>query len=196
MDHPARSSRFVRTCLALTALLLALPALALAAPVAKKPGKPGTLTQLSGPRGCIVNRAAKGAGDCARARALDGPGPFMGSRAIALSPNGRHVYVASSGSDAIAIFSRDPKTGALTQPTGKGGCIAAKGADGCAAAIGLDEPNSVAVSADGKNVYATSRAGNSISSAANRSGYVVRSAASIGRSRGPRSTASKRCRRA
>jgi len=164
MDRPARSSRFARTCLALTALLvLALPALALAAPVAKKPSQPGTLTQLPGPRGCLVDRSAKGS-DCAKARALNGPGPFMGSRAIALSPNGRHVYVASSGSDAIAIFARDPQTGALTQPTGKGGCIAAKGASGCATAIGLDEPNSVTVSADGKNVYATSRAGNSVTS--------------------------------
>jgi len=43
-------------------------------------------------------------------------------------------------------------------------CIAAKGAGGCAAAIGLDEPNSVAISADGRNLYATSRAGNSVTS--------------------------------
>ncbi len=40
----------------------------------------------------------------ATARALKGPGPFMGSRAIALSPDGKSVYVASSKSDAIAIF--------------------------------------------------------------------------------------------
>src|SRR5215218_7298304 len=123
MDRPAHRHRFARACLALTALLLlALPAASPAAPVTNQSSKPGTLSQLAGPRGCLVDRSAK-AGDCARARALNGPGPFMGSRAIALSPNGRHVYVASSGSDAIAIFSRDPKTGALSQPTGKGGCI-------------------------------------------------------------------------
>jgi DNA-binding beta-propeller fold protein YncE len=140
------------------AALFGLASLAFAAP--KKP-KPGTLTQLAGNRGCLVDRAAK-AGSCAKARALDGPGPFMGSRAIAVSPDGKQVYVASSGSDAIAIFTRDRQTGVLTQAKKTAGCIAAKGAGGCAVAIGLDEPNSVAISPNGRNVYATSRAGNSI----------------------------------
>ncbi len=135
------------------ALALALPAGAAA--------KPGALTQLAGKKGCLVDRS-KLPGSCGRARALKGPGPFMGSRAIVVSPDGRNVYVASSGSDAIAIFSRDRKSGALTQGKGKGGCVAAKGAGGCAAAVGLDEPNSVAISPDGLNVYATSRAGNSL----------------------------------
>jgi DNA-binding beta-propeller fold protein YncE len=164
MDRPARSSRLVSALTALTVLAaLALPAGAAAAPAAKAASKPGTLTQLAGPHGCIVDRSAKATG-CAVARALKGPGPFMGSRALALSPDGRHLYVASSKSDAIAIFARDPQTGRLFQATGKGGCVAAKGAGGCAAAIGLDEPNSVAVSADGRNLYATSRAGNSVTS--------------------------------
>ena len=88
----------------------------------------------------------------------------MGSRAIAISPDGRSVYVASSKSDAIAIFSRNQRTGVLTQPAGSGGCVAAKGAGGCATAIGLDGPNSVAISANGRNVYATSRDSNSIAS--------------------------------
>jgi DNA-binding beta-propeller fold protein YncE len=87
----------------------------------------------------------------------------MGSRAIAVSPDGKNVYVASSQSDAIAIFKRSPRTGALTQPRGGGGCIAAKGAGGCAPAVALDGPNSVAISPDGHNVYATSRTSNSIS---------------------------------
>ena len=87
----------------------------------------------------------------------------MGSRAIAVSPDGKNVYVAASKSDAIAIFGRNPKTGALIQPRrASAGCVAAKGADGCARAIGLDGPNSVAVSANGRTVYATSRTSNSI----------------------------------
>jgi DNA-binding beta-propeller fold protein YncE len=121
----------------------------------------GALTQLSGLRGCLVDRSGPSL-DCAKARALKGPGPFMGSRAIALSPNGRSVYVASSRSDAIAVFGRNARTGALTQSKGGAGCIRAGGAGGCAKAVGLDGPNSVAVSPDGRNVYATSRASNAI----------------------------------
>lgn len=133
-------------------------------PAAKKAKpRPGTLTQLSGRGGCIVDRSSK-AGTCGRARALKGAGPFMGSRAIAVSPDGRNVYVASSGSDAVAIFTRDRQTGVLRQAGKTAGCVAAKGAYGCADAIGLDEPNSVAVSPNGRNVYVTSRAGSSITS--------------------------------
>jgi DNA-binding beta-propeller fold protein YncE len=134
--------------------LLALPAAATAA-------QPGTLTQLKGPKGCLVDRSAPVEG-CAPARALEGPGPFMGSRAIAVSADGRNVYVASSGSDAIAIFQRNRKTGALSQGKGTIACVSAKGAGNCAPAIGLDEPNSVALSPDGHSLYATSRAGNSV----------------------------------
>ncbi|MBK5220059.1 MAG: beta-propeller fold lactonase family protein [Thermoleophilia bacterium] len=150
-----------RSTPALVALIVALAVLAI--PAAASAAKPGSLTQLSGKKGCLVDRS-KPAGSCGKARALKGPGPFMGSQAIVLSPDGKNVYVASSSSDAIAIFSRDKKTGVLTQALGSAGCIAAKGASGCAIAVGLDEPNSVAISPDGRNVYATSRAGNSVTS--------------------------------
>jgi DNA-binding beta-propeller fold protein YncE len=165
MVRPAQCSRFALVLLALTALVvLTLPPAALGVPkqAARQTPKPGTLTQLAGKRGCLVDRSSK-AGSCGRARALDGPGPFMGSRAIAVSPDAKHVYVASSKSDAIAIFRRDRQTGTLAQAKKTAGCVAARGADGCAAAVGLDEPNSVAISPDGRNVYATSRAGNSVS---------------------------------
>jgi DNA-binding beta-propeller fold protein YncE len=135
-------------------------AFAVVAPKKPKPS-PGSLTQLAGKRGCLVDRSSK-AGTCGRARALNGPGPFMGSRAIAVSPDGGHVYVASSKSDAIAIFTRNRKSGALAQAKGVGGCTAAKGAFGCATAIGLDEPNSIAISPNGRSLYATSRLGNSV----------------------------------
>jgi DNA-binding beta-propeller fold protein YncE len=150
-------SRTFAVSAALVAVVLGVASGAVAAPKQKA----GTLTQLAGQHGCMVDRSAK-TGGCAVARALDGPGPFMGSRAIAVSPDGKHVYVASSGSDAIAIFTRNRKSGVLTQAKKTAGCIAAKGAGGCTVAIGLDEPNSVAISPNGRSVYATSRAGNSI----------------------------------
>ena len=150
--RPLRPAAGVAAALAFGVVLL-LPAGATAA----SKSAPGTLTQLSGARGCLVDRSSKPSLGCGSARALKEPGPFMGSRAIAVSPDGRNVYVASSGSDAIAIFARDKKTGALAQPKGARGCIAARGTGGCATAVGLDGPNSVAVGADGLNVYATSR---------------------------------------
>lgn len=164
---PPGRSRFLRAVWVLGIVVaLALPVSAFAAPAKQqapqKPAQPGTLTQLSGEPGCLVDRSRASDG-CGLARALKGPGPFMGSRAIALSPNGKNVYVASSRSDAIAIFRRNASTGALTQPRGATGCIAVKGASGCATAVGLDGPNSVAVSPDGLSVYATSRASNTVS---------------------------------
>jgi DNA-binding beta-propeller fold protein YncE len=115
----------------------------------------GALVQLPGTRGCLA-APSKASSQCKPVRALQGPGPFLGSRAIALSPDGKNVYVASSGSDAIAIFARNTRKGGLAQGKGVAGCIALSAASGCEAATGLDGPNSVAVSPDGANVYATS----------------------------------------
>jgi DNA-binding beta-propeller fold protein YncE len=157
MRRPHGNSHAAARAITVLAVLaaLALPAAALAAPA------PGALAQLPKSAGCLVDRSAP-SGRCGTARALAGPGPFMGSRAVAVSPDGKNVYVASSKSDAIAIFRRDPRSGKLTQPPGTGGCIAVKGAGGCASAVGLDGPNSVAISADGRNVYVTSRTANSL----------------------------------
>lgn len=143
---------------------LALPASAFAAPTMPGPSPkshPGVLTQLPGARGCLVDRSTPAKG-CGTARALEGPGPFMGSRAIAVSADGKNVYVASSRSNAIAVFRRNPKTGALGQPSGAAGCVAAKGAFECGKAVGLNGPNSVAVSPNGRNVYVTSRGSNAV----------------------------------
>ena len=114
----------------------------------------GKLVQLEGPSGCLVDRS-QSSGSCTAVRALRGPAPFLGSNAIALSPDAKNVYVASSRSNAIAVFKRNKRTGELSQPPGKAGCIAAAGRAGCATAVGLEGPSSVAVSADGRNVYAS-----------------------------------------
>ena len=159
---PSPSRTLTALIVLAAALLLAASAFATPAPqgkaqhAKKKHARtPGTLVQLAGPSGCLADRSAHNK-SCGPARALQGPAPFLGSRAVALSPDGRNLYVASSESDAIAVFVRNPKTGALKQGRGIAGCIAAQGAGGCAPAVGLDGPNSVAVSPDGANVYATS----------------------------------------
>jgi DNA-binding beta-propeller fold protein YncE len=171
------------SCLVLAALALAAPSAALGAakPTPSKPtpspGKPtpskptpptasavGSIAQLPGKAGCLVDGARQTKGSkgsrapksCKRVRALGGPAPFLGSNALAISGDGKHVYVASSRSDAIAIFTRNARSGKLTQRSGAAGCIALKGALGCAKARALNGPNSVAVSSDGKTVHATS----------------------------------------
>jgi len=153
---PARRPRAARRA-ALPVLALVLTALAPAGALAAPP----TLTQLSGRAGCVVDRSVHARG-CTAVRGLRGAAPFQGSNAIALSPDGRHVYVAGARSDAVAVLRRDARSGRLTQARGAAGCIAAGGARRCAPARGLDWPNSVAVSPDGRNVYATANDSDSV----------------------------------
>jgi DNA-binding beta-propeller fold protein YncE len=154
---PKRVSRAL--CALPVVAVFAIPASAGAAPNPQRSRPPvttlGALVQLPGSGGCVIDRSQAGRG-CSRVRALRGPAPFLGSEAVAISPDGRNVYVAASSSNAIAVFKRNARTGRLTQGAGVTGCIAANGAGGCASGLALDGPNSVAVSADGKNVYATS----------------------------------------
>jgi 6-phosphogluconolactonase (cycloisomerase 2 family) len=82
---------------------------------------------------------------------LDGVGGVDGldsARDAALSPDGEHVYVAGNDDSAIAVFSRDEMTGALTfvevQKNGVGGVS------------GIVSIVSVTVSSDGKHLYAAS----------------------------------------
>ena len=55
-----------------------------------------------------------------------------------MSPDGKNVYVASFGSDAVVRLNRNPTTGAITQPAGTAGCISETGAGPCADGHGLD----------------------------------------------------------
>lgn len=84
------------------------------------------------------------------AAAQDGVGGVQGMRvpvAIALSPDGASLYVASREEDAVVVFDRDASTGLLT--------FRQVVRDGLAGADGLDHASGVTVSPDGAHVYAT-----------------------------------------
>ena len=106
----------------------------------------GYLTQPAGTAGCI---SETGAGPCA-----DGHGLF-GASDVAVSPDGKSMYVASYDG-VVARLIRNPTTGAISQPAGTAGCISETGAGPCADGHGLNSPYDVAVSPDGKSVYAAS----------------------------------------
>ncbi|MBI4673789.1 MAG: beta-propeller fold lactonase family protein [Chloroflexi bacterium] len=65
---------------------------------------------------------------------------------IAFSPDGQFVYITASGSEALFVFRRDTSAGKLT--------FVEMHKNGVAGVKGLDGANSVAVSPDGRNVYA------------------------------------------
>ncbi len=107
----------------------------------------GAITQPAGSAGCV---SQTGAGTCA-----DGHG-LIDAFSVAVSADGKSVYVASYNSDAVARLVRNTTTGAIGQPAGSAGCVSETGSGPCADGHGLDGPRSVAVSADGKSVYAAS----------------------------------------
>jgi DNA-binding beta-propeller fold protein YncE len=109
----------------------------------------GQLRQPAGAQGCI---SEGGHGACTAGRGLES------SVRVEISPDGLNVYVAAFGSNSIAVLSRDPTTGALTQAAGAPGCVATDARDGCALGRGLGGTVSVAVAPDGGTVYAAGSA--------------------------------------
>jgi DNA-binding beta-propeller fold protein YncE len=103
----------------------------------------GWIAQPTGTAGCV---SETGAGACANGHALTNPG------APTVSPDGKSLYVTSD--DAVARFNRNPNTGAITQPAGAAGCVSNTGAGPCVDGHALNGPTGVAVSPDGKSVYA------------------------------------------
>ena len=112
----------------------------------------GELTQLPGRAGCVNENGRQ---RCANGRAL------VFAHGLALSPSGTRLYVAARGSDSVAVFARNRRSGAITQLSRGKGCITSHPTTnpGCARGRALDGAYSVTVKADrGKeNVYVTSR---------------------------------------
>ena len=101
----------------------------------------GVLTQLAGTAGCVSANGSSGA--CATLAALNG------ATDLAVSPDGKHVYVAAD-SNPVLGFSRNASTGALT-------ALSACGGPGvCWGTRAHYEPIGLTVSPDGANVYVVS----------------------------------------
>ena len=107
-------------------------------------------------RGCIANGGAH-----AGLRGCENPrrNSLDSNEAVAVSPDGRDVYVASSDSDSITRFKRTANGGLVYR-----GCIANRGAHGCVKAKhdSLGGAFDVAVSPGGTSVYVASLDGDAV----------------------------------
>jgi DNA-binding beta-propeller fold protein YncE len=152
-DHGALG-RVVVAALAAALLLALAPASAAAA---------AGFGALGGPTGCLVapSKSASETSACGTGKGLIGP------NAVALSPDGANVYVASghdggtlqSSFGAVAILKRDPATGGVSET----GCLSSDGTDGRDGAAGacttypsLLGADGIAVSGDGATVFVSS----------------------------------------
>ena len=93
-----------------------------------------------------------GLGGCASGVGL------LGASALAITRDGRSLYVAGRDADAVAAFSLDPSGGALLQLGGKQACI--RGGDdsgACADGRALAGADALAIAPDGLTVYAAAK---------------------------------------
>ena len=112
----------------------------------------GELTQKAGTAGCIVNGPSPDVAGC------DNTGRAMFfARDLAISADGASAYLVGLISDSVAIFDRDPLTGALTQKADAAGCIVNEPSTDIAtcdnSGRALDGPLGIAVSPTDNTVY-------------------------------------------
>jgi DNA-binding beta-propeller fold protein YncE len=132
----------------------------------------GALTQRAGPNACMSEGGTEG---CATGHGLGG------AFGVALSPHGGEVYVASERSNAVAILTRDPTSGRLTQRLDRSGCLSEGGVDGCASGRGLQNANGIAASRDGRSVYVAASGSSALAAfTRHRDGSLIQRSGSAG----------------
>ncbi len=152
------------------ALAISVLALAVLPASAAAQGTSSSFAQLTGADGCVTQEpplplSGDAVEGCARARGL------LSAYSVAVSPDDKHVYVASAGTDgvgsnAVVAFSRAGDSGALTSV----GCVSDSGGDGrvgtdgfCANGDALLGASDLEVSPDGRHVYVAVGVSNGIS---------------------------------
>jgi DNA-binding beta-propeller fold protein YncE len=107
----------------------------------------GALRQLAGREGCVTDSGRQG---CAAGRAV------ASALWVAAGREGRSLYLLGR-SDAVAVFRRDPRTGAVRQPRGARGCVRESRPGlpllGCASGRGLGATRAAAITRSGKTLY-------------------------------------------
>ncbi|MDX6227260.1 MAG: hypothetical protein QOI76_650 [Frankiales bacterium] len=107
----------------------------------------GALTQLAGKKGCVHDQAIRVDTGCGAGHALGGVSQ------LAVTRDGKGLIAAGRGSNAISVYRR-AKDGSLVYLQ----CFRDSRSVGdphCKQVVGLGDSQSVAVSADGRSVYAT-----------------------------------------
>ncbi len=114
----------------------------------------GNLTQKPGTAGCVSGTPGA---SCQTARGVGDP------LQVDVSPDGKSVYVTSTKPSALAIFDRDPATGALTQKPGTAGCISEDGTAGACQVGRALALGDLDVSPDGRSLYLAAAGSSAVS---------------------------------
>jgi DNA-binding beta-propeller fold protein YncE len=123
--------------------------------VFRRDAETSVLFRLPGTAACVSENGT--GGQCSDGKALNGP------VSVAVSLDGRSVYVASFVSEAVAAFQRNGTDGTVTQLAGTAACVSESGTNGrCVNGKALAQPMSVAVTPGGKHAYVASMLSNAV----------------------------------